>query len=84
MAFLRTIVIIFIIFYVLRLFARYILPSLFVNYVNRKMGGFSGQQQRTTRAYKKEGEVSIDYSPQKKQSKKNDAGEYVDYVDVKE
>lgn len=83
MAFLRTIVIIFIIFYVLRLFARYILPSLFVNYVNRKMGGFSGQQQRS-KVYKKEGEVTIDYSPQKKQQKRNDAGEYIDYVEVKE
>lgn len=84
MGFLRTIVIIFIIFYVLRLIARYILPSLFVNYVNRKMGGFSGQQQRNTRTQKKEGEVTIDYSPQKKQPKSNDSGEYVDYVEVKE
>lgn len=83
MVFLKAVVIIFIIFYVLRLFARFILPSLFVNYVNRKMGGFSGQQ-RNTRMNKKEGEVTIDYSPDKKHSKRNDTGEYIDYVEVKE
>ncbi len=86
MGFLRTIVIIFIIFYVLRIIVRYIVPTLFVNYMNRKMNEFSGGQQRqSAKAHKPEGAVTIDYSPGKQQPKKgNDAGEYVDYVDVKE
>ena len=84
MGFLKTIVIIFIIFYVLRLFTRYILPSLFTNYVNRKMNEFSGAQQpKGAKSHKREGEVSIDYSPGKQQPKKgNDEGEYIDFVEV--
>jgi hypothetical protein len=86
MGFLKTIVIIFVVFYVLRIIVRYILPTLFVNYMNRKMNEFSGGQPRkSAKPHKPEGAVTIDYSPEKQQPKKGkDAGEYVDYVDVKE
>jgi hypothetical protein len=84
MGFLRTIVIIFIIFYLLRLFMRYILPSLFVGYVDSKMNEFSKKQQRQQeQAKKREGEVTIDYAPDKP-SKDKRSGEYVDYVEVKD
>jgi hypothetical protein len=81
MGFLRTILIIFIIIYVIRLFTRYILPGLFVNYMNSKMDDFAKQQKKNR---KKEGEVTIDYSPDNSSKQKPIKGEYVDYVEVKD
>ena len=84
MALLRTIVIFFIIFYVIRLFTRYILPSLFANYMNDKMNEFAKKQKRyQEQARKHEGEVTIDYAPNQKKGKPT-KGDYVDYVEVKE
>jgi hypothetical protein len=85
MGLLRTILILFIIFYVIRLFTRYILPALFVNYVDHKMGDFTRQQQnQQQRARKREGEVTIDYSPDNPSKNKPAKGDYVDYVEVKD
>ena len=88
MGLLRTILILFIIFYVVRLFTRYILPALFYNYMDDKMKEFSKQQQKQRqrqqqKAQEHEGEVTIDYSPQDK-NKKPSKGDYVDYVEVKD
>jgi hypothetical protein len=84
MALLRTIFIFIIIFYVVRLFARYILPSLFVNYMDGKMNEFAKKQKRhQEQARKREGEVTIDYSPNQSKGKPT-KGDYVDYVEVKE
>lgn len=85
MAFLRTLLIIIIIFYVVRLFTRYILPALFSNYMDSKMKEFSKRQQRyNEETRKREGEVTIDYQPGNKGKGKTDKGEYVDYVEVKD
>jgi hypothetical protein len=87
MALLRTILILFIIFYVVKLFTRYILPSLFVNYMDKKMGEFSKQrnkQQQKEQSKKREGEVTIDYNPGNSSKDKPSKGDYVDYVEVKD
>jgi hypothetical protein len=86
MAFLRTILIIFIIYYVIRFFMRYMFPSLLVNYVDKKMKDFTSQQhQKEQQARKREGEVTIDYHPPKSDKNKPDkGGDYVDYVEVKD
>lgn len=85
MAFLRTLLIIIIIFYVVRLFTRYILPALFSNYMDSKVKEFSKRQQRYNEEIRKrEGEVTIDYHPGNKGKGKTDKGEYVDYVEVKD
>lgn len=89
MGLLRTILIIFIIFYVIRLFTRYILPSLFYNYMDDKMKEFSAKQrkqQHRQREYarKHEGEVKIDYTPGDPTKSKPAKGDYVDYVEVKD
>jgi hypothetical protein len=85
MGFLRTILIFFIIFYVIRLFTRYILPALFINYMDDKMKNFAKKQQRhQERARKREGEVTIDYNPGGQSKNKPVKGDYVDYVEVKD
>jgi hypothetical protein len=85
MAFLRTLVIIFIVFYVIRLFARYILPGLFVNYMDNKVNEFKKQQKKQQQDVKnREGEVTINYEPGKNSKNKPSGGDYVDYVEVKE
>jgi hypothetical protein len=88
MGLLRTILIIFIIFYVIRLFTRYILPSLFVNYMDDKMQAFAKQQKQQQRqqqqARKREGEVTIDYKPGDQSKNRPAKGDYVDYVEVKD
>jgi len=64
---------------------RYLLPVFFGNYVNRKMNDFpgnSGRQQKTNDR-KKEGEITVDYTPQ--EGKKNkDRGEYIEYEEIKD
>ncbi len=89
MGFLRTILIIIVIYYVIRLFTRYILPGLFVNYMDKKMNEFSKQQMKEQqrqrqKAQQHEGEVTIDYSPGSSSKNKPAKGDYVDYVEVKE
>jgi len=90
MGLLRTLLILFIIFYVIRLVTRFFLPMLFKNYVDDKMNEMAGnqkkqQQRQKEQARKREGEVSIDYNPRQGDSKgKNDKGDYVDYVEVKD
>lgn len=84
MALLRTILILFIIFYCVRLFTRYILPALFTNYMDSKMEEFSRiQKKKREQARKREGEVTIDYAPKNPKNKPS-RGEYTDYVEVKE
>jgi len=85
---LRTLLIIFIIYYIGRLFTRYILPALFYNYMDDKMSEFARKQKKQRQheqqqAKKKEGEVTIDYAPNGTGKNKPSKGEYVDYEEVK-
>jgi hypothetical protein len=89
MALLRTILILFIIFYVVRMFTRYILPALFYNYMDDKMEELSRQQQKKRQreqqeARKHEGKVTIEYPRGAFSKGKHDKGEYTDYVEVKD
>jgi len=87
MGLLRTILIILIVTYIIRLFARYILPALFFNFMDDKAREFAKQHkkeyQRSQRAKKREGEVSIDYAPQNEKKNKSRPGVYIDYEEVK-
>jgi hypothetical protein len=89
MGLLRTILILFIIFYVIRLFTQHILPALFYNYMDDKMEEFTRKQQKQQKRQKeqarqREGEVTIDYSPGGSSKNKPAKGDYVDYVEVKD
>jgi len=85
MALFRTILILIIIFSVIRIFTRYIFPALFTNYMDNKVNEFAKKQKKYhEQAKKREGEVTIDYSPGNQSKDKPSKGEYVDYIEVKD
>jgi len=85
MGFIRIILILVLFYYLVRIIMRYLFPLLMGNYVNRKMNDFSNrhEKQQTTHSRKKEGEVSVDYTPQEGKKGK-DRGEYVEYEEIKD
>lgn len=88
MSLLRTLLILFIIYYLVRLFTRYILPALFYNYMDNKVNEFARQQKRRQgeakrEARKREGEVTIDYNPRNDLKNGRSRGEYTDYEEIK-
>ena len=85
MSLLRTILILIIIYYVIQLFTRYIIPSLFRGYMDDKMSEFARKQQKQQKkATRHEGQVTIDYTQDKNQKQKPGKGEYVDYEEIKD
>lgn len=86
MGFIRTILFIVIVYYLVKIIARYALPFLLGNYVNRKMNDFSdpyGRQQQNA-GKRKEGEVTVDYQSGPKSQKRKDGGEYIEYEEIKD
>lgn len=80
MQILRTILIIVIIYYLAKLFARYILPLLARYFIRRSQKAYQKQYQQPK---KKMGDMNVEYQPEKKEEL-NDLGEYVDYEDLKD
>lgn len=82
--FLRTILIILLIWYGVKVLTRIFAPFL-MRYVAKKAEKQFGQQfnqyQPPKETKKKEGEISIDKMPKQKTSNK-DVGEYVDYEEI--
>ena len=89
MQLLRTLVIIFLIYYGFKLLARYVFPFLLKRWVNKKMGQFNGQAQFETEEKAKdyvkqhEGEVKIKTNKSSKTETDN-IGDFVDYEEVEE
>jgi len=81
MQLLRTIIIILIVYYLFKLVARYVMPWVAKYFINKAAQNF--QESYDEPQQKKEGEVTIDYKPEKK-TKLDDLGEYVDYKEVKD
>jgi len=86
MGFIRTILFIVVVYYLLKVVIRYILPLLFGNYMNRRMNDFSNQynRQQQSTGKKKEGEVTVDAPSNRTSAKNKDRGEYVDYEEIKD
>jgi len=80
MQLLRTILIIVIIYYLVKLFARYVLPVLAKYFIRKTAENIQKQYDKPKRNV---GDINIDYIPKKKQTP-DDLGEYIDYEDVKE
>jgi hypothetical protein len=83
--FLRTIIIIAIIFYAIKLIAKYVMPHLLKKMVNKMENNF--YENYNHKNYKKEGEVIIEGEPKSNKQKKSnskDKGEYIDYKEVNE
>ena len=80
MQILRTILIIVIIYYLAKLFARYVLPLLARYFLRRTQKAYQKQYQKPK---KKMGEMNVEYQPEKKKEM-NDLGEYIDYEEIKD
>ncbi len=75
--FIRTILIILAVYYIIKFFVKYVMPVLLVNYVQKKTG-----QQVKKEPLEKEGTVTIDKKPQQKSTIDDNVGEYVDYEEI--
>jgi len=76
MAFIRTIFIILIIFYIINLFFRYIVPFL----IRRQIRKYTQEEQQ--RKTKKTGTITIDKNYSSSKREYYDDSEYVDYEEV--
>ena len=90
MVFLKTLLIILLVYYGLKILFRLLKPYL-MKYIAKKAGqrfeqtfGHNPYSQNTQKRNKddKEGSVSIDQMPTKKNSSKSNEGEYVDYEEI--
>ena len=77
MGLIRTILIILAIYYVVKLFMKYIAPALLVNYIQKKTG-----QQVKEESTVKEGTTIIDKKPKEHKVVDDSVGEYVDYEEI--
>ena len=80
MGFLRFLLIVFIIFYVLMLVGRLLLKR-FIKISRTQYN--NGHGQNSARKTKREGETFIDFQPQEKKQIPDDEGDYVDYEEIK-
>jgi len=81
--FMRTILILIIIYYVFKLIARYVLPFFLKRFIHKmqdKAQQQYGNQQQETNV--NVGETSIDKKPNQEGQSKNSVGEYVDYEEI--
>jgi len=83
--FVRTILIIVLVWYGVKILSRIFAPLL-MRYVakkaEQKFGQQFGQHQHPQQAKKKEGEISIDKKPQQGKTSNKDVGDYVDYEEI--
>lgn len=82
MAIIKFLLIAFLVYYLLRLVAKAAFPFLFRDFSQQQRQN-TGRERSNGKAYK-EGEVSIEYQPKTKKKVKDQAGEYVDYEEIKE
>jgi hypothetical protein len=80
MQLLRIILIIIIVYYILKLVVRYLLP-VFLKYAIRKTQ--QNYQKQNQPPERKTGEIKVEYSPKKK-SETGEVGEYIDYEEIKD
>ena len=81
--FLRTIFVIAVIYLVIRVFSRYILPMLVEKGVKKMQQKMYEQQHQHEQSNKHEGEVTIEYKKDEKQNNQNqNKGDYVDFEEV--
>ncbi|MDD4108042.1 MAG: DUF4834 family protein [Prolixibacteraceae bacterium] len=80
--FLRTLFIIAVIYFAIKLFTQYILPHIVENKVKEIQQKMNEQQKRQKRAGRQDGEVTIEYDKKKNNIRNNDDGEYIDFEEI--
>lgn len=75
-----------IIYYLLKLAVRFLLPFILKRLANRVFSNMQQMQDQANQNYRqnKEGEVTIEFDAQKKKGEKFKGGDYVDYEEVKD
>jgi hypothetical protein len=89
MGILRTILIILLVWYGLKILARLFAPFL-MKYVAKKaeerfgqqFGGFQNQSQQHNEQKRREGETVIDKMPNRQKTSNDEVGEYIDYEEI--
>ena len=79
--FIRTILIIAVIYYGIRLFTKYILPLIVDKGLKNMQQKMYDQQRETQRTGRREGEVTVESKDDKK-NRDHNKGEYVDFEEV--
>jgi low affinity Fe/Cu permease len=79
--FLRTVVVILIIFYAVRLITRFVVPLLFQKTIKDMQAKMNQQMRDQQRQGKREGEVTIERN-QNQNNRNTQTGEYVDFEEV--
>jgi len=80
--FLRTIIIIAVIYFAIRILTKYVIPILFdkkLKDMQQKMQEHQKQQHRSNR---NEGDVTIEYDKRKRRNNDNEEGEYIDFEEI--
>ncbi|MFW6370317.1 MAG: DUF4834 family protein [Bacteroidota bacterium] len=81
--FIRTLVIIVAIYFIIKLFTRYVLPLILENKIRQMHRNMEGRSSSHYRTGKQEGEVTIEHDRQKNNNtRQQDEGEYVDFEEV--
>ncbi|MDD2380211.1 MAG: DUF4834 family protein [Mariniphaga sp.] len=78
----RTIIFIAVIYFIIRLVTRYIIPSLLENKIKEVQKKMQDQENQHKRNGKHEGEVTIEYDRKHNNISKREEGEYVDFEEV--
>ena len=71
------------IYYGLGFLGRYVLPLLLGHYISKKFSQMQNDQQEWTNKNQRKPEVTIDNQPAGKKKYPKDAGDYVDFEEVK-
>jgi len=84
MNFIRTILILALIYYAFKIIGRYVFPLILKKMMGKVEKKFNEQQHRNTSNQQpvKEGETVIDKTPNQAKKTNDQVGEYVDYEDV--
>ncbi|QGY44454.1 DUF4834 family protein [Maribellus comscasis] len=80
--FIRTLFVIAIIYFVIRIISRYVLPLLIDKGVKNMQQKMQEQQRQNQRSTKREGEVTIEKNRRQNKNFDQDDGEYIDFEEV--
>jgi hypothetical protein len=82
---LKLLIILAVIFYILPKLIKWALKGFIVNQVNKAQQDMRHQQKTYQSQQKREGDIDVNYVPNKNEKKSNNfgGGEYVDYEEVK-
>lgn len=81
--FFRTFVVILIIYFLFKIFNRYVLPLILENKIRQMQDNINDLNRRQKQPARHEGDVTIDYNNQQPDTnRKQNEGEYIDFEEV--